>query len=105
MTSCQPITQDSSFSTPVDNTSAAVVSSHAAGATVLRQIRMTAMNGLIGQLADKIMSSGAFLLDHPRSGDDFGRPLRGTRILPIDEVGTCIGGLAAGFRQQRMIGR
>src|SRR5712691_8756245 len=28
-TSCQPITQDSSLSTPVDNTSAAVVSSHA----------------------------------------------------------------------------
>src|SRR5271167_5035626 len=38
----------------VANTSEAVVSSHAAGATVLRQIRMTEMNGLIGQLADKM---------------------------------------------------
>jgi hypothetical protein len=105
MTSCQPITQDSSFSTPVDNTSAAVVSSHAAGATVLRQIRMTAMNGLIGQVADKKMSSAAFVLDNPRSGDDFGRQPRGTRILPINEIRTRIGGLAAGFPQQRMIGR
>lgn len=44
-TSCQPMTQFSSVSTPFDITSAAVVSLQAPGATELRQIRITATKG------------------------------------------------------------
>src|SRR5271163_947190 len=50
-----PSLDNAGVRTSVDNTSAAVISSHAAVVTALRQIKMTEMNGLIGQLADQII--------------------------------------------------